>query len=161
MSPVTYKPETTGFQQLQDWTCSVHAASWAVRSLGINVSPAAMQDRMVDADIMDSTVGLHFGDGRELAKFLRDEFGLDATNHPSVSFAWVSERAGHGPIALGGHGWGPEGHWVAVRRLNADGSLAIANSAEGHEGIEDRLSANGWALIQPCSAVWVPMESEE
>jgi hypothetical protein len=65
-----------------------------VRSLGIDVDPEAMVDRIVAAGSVDSEVGLHYRDGSELAGFLREKFGLGATDYWEVDFAWVAARAG-------------------------------------------------------------------
>jgi SH3-like domain-containing protein len=118
--------------QLTVFSCSVGATFWCLRSLGVDITQAALQEQMVP-DLVSPDLGLLDSSGATIARLLRDRFGLSATNQPQVSFDDVASRAGRQPIALGGRRWHVNpvsgevtGHWVAVRSFDGE-RLVLAN----------------------------------
>jgi hypothetical protein len=112
-----------------------------------------MSPRYVNAD-----VGLLDGSGAGIVEVLRERWGVEAVNYPSVTFDQVLSWAGQRPVAIGGHNWGGEGlgHWSAVRGVE-DGRLVLANPATGSRFGQTTLTRQDWARMGPFSAVTVPL----
>lgn len=152
---MTYNPDQPPERQVQPWSCSIRTATWMLRSLGIDTDAARMQDLMVP-DYVTPELGLLQGDGTGMAQLFREHFGLIA-EAGWTNWADLCERAGTEPIGLGS---GSLYHWVAVRRLNADGTLALSNPAPGYQGLYDTMTEaqfNQWA---PWARVYIAVPAE-
>jgi len=152
---LTYDPTVPAERQLQSWTCSVRTATFMLKSLGIDIDAARMQDVLVP-DYVTPELGLLAGDGSGLAAVLADQSGCP-TGHTQASWAWLQENAGNVPIGMGS---GTLYHWLAVRDLNPDGSLALANPAPGYRGVYDVMTEAQFRQWAPWSAVWIEVEEE-
>jgi hypothetical protein len=155
----TYDPATPTVAQDDDWSCSVAAAAWALQSLGIDISYPALEAEELAAYLVTRTDGLRDASGGPLAAWVAARFGLETGYDGGVGWQWLLEHAGTQPILLGARRWGPYGHWVGVRRADGD-VLALANPAEGYAGIYDTLTAQQFANVGPCSAVWLGPEAD-
>jgi hypothetical protein len=153
----TYDPSTRRVAQTDDWSCSVAAATWALRSLGHTVEYRDLEQREQDAGIVSTAEGLRDGTGGPLADWLSAEFGIVTGYDAGVRWEWLVEHAGTMPILLGGRRWGHWGHWVGVRTVE-DGVLTLANPAEGYAGIFETLTEREFYNVGPCSAVWLAPE---
>jgi hypothetical protein len=112
--------------QLTDFSCSVGAAFWCLRSLAEDVTQADLQAVMVPA-LVSPDLGLLDASGATIAQLLRDRFKLDARNVNPVSFDDVAACAGKQPLLMGGRNWhNGIGHWVAVRGFDGQ-QLVLAN----------------------------------
>lgn len=142
-------------RQTDNWSCSVRstaAALWAMHAVG-HGPPVAYDDvytRLVPG-VANSDVGLKLGSGVDLAATLR-AMGYEASNRTSVSLADVQALAGKQPVLIGGHGWGPAGHWAYVRGVEPDGTLILENPAGTYDRISDRLR-DSWERLGPWSMV--------
>ena len=128
LSPATagrlrFEPNTPTELQRQDWTCSIRSTMWVLKSLGVEVTPEDAQDAM-SPQYVRSDVGLLDASGAGIVEVLRERWGIAAFNRAPVSFDDVANWAGRYPMALGGRAWY---HWTAVRGINADGNLVLAN----------------------------------
>ncbi len=99
--------------------------------MGVDISPDDAQDKM-SPEYVTEALGLLDASGAGIVQFLSQEYGVQAVNHPQVSFDQVAGWAGHQPLAIGGHHWANVngknvGHWVNVRGVNAAGELVLAN----------------------------------
>jgi hypothetical protein len=155
----TYDSSTRRVAQTDDWSCSVAAATWALRSLGVTIEYRDMEQREQDAGIVSIAEGLRDATGGPLADWLAAEFGLMTGYDAGVRWAWLVEHAGQFPILLGGRRWGRFGHWVGVRAVE-DGVLTLANPAEGYAGIFETLTEREFYNVGPCSAVWLAPEED-
>lgn len=150
----TYNPDLPAELQRQDWTCSIRSTAWALKSLGFDVRAEDLQDQMVGAGLVSSDLGLLDGSGSTLANWVGGTFDLPHEWAYPADWDWVAERAGRGPILLGGRAWN---HWVAVRRYNGDG-LLLANPAPNWQGVGDYLDRDEWETWGPWAAIWLPAE---
>jgi hypothetical protein len=155
---VRFNPDTPAVRQRNDWTCAICTATFMRNSIGDPITSAEMQDRMASID--DPSVGLHDGSGAQLAAFLTAETGLPSTASP-IDWGWLQTYAGTRPIGMGGHRWGRAGHWVAVRKVNADGTIALANPAPGYQGVGDTLTEADFWRFAPFSAVTLDVPAPE
>lgn len=152
----TYDPDTSPERQVQDWTCSVRTATWLMRSIGIDVTAAEMQDEMVAAGLVSSDVGLHDGSGQALAAWLSERFGVAAESRRGVDWGWLVQHAGCGPIGIGS---GSLYHWLAVRRLNGAWQLELMNPAPNYQSVGERLSAEAFEQWAPWAAIWIDVQA--
>lgn len=118
-----FDPNTPTELQRQDWTCSIRSTMWVLKSLGVAVTPEEAQEAMSPRYVR-SDVGLLDASGAGIVEVLRERWGISAFNRAPVSFDDVAGWAGRYPIALGGRAWY---HWTAVRGVNEDGNLVLAN----------------------------------
>src|SRR4029453_4087364 len=79
--------------QLTDYSCSVGATYWCLRSVGVDITQQSLQDMMVPS-IVSPDLGLLDSSGVAIARLLRERFGLPAQNVPLISFDEVGGRAG-------------------------------------------------------------------
>jgi hypothetical protein len=151
---VDFPPE----RQIQNWTCSIRTATWMVRSIGIEITAAEMQDKMVPGVVGDP-IGLLDATGRGMARFLRDEFGLDVSFDGAVSWeeAQALSRPGR-PVGLGGRGWN---HWSALRRFDEQGNARLANPSPGWMDVDDLMTRGDFDRLGVFSAVWVTLPGPE
>ncbi|MCC6224713.1 MAG: hypothetical protein IT201_14615 [Thermoleophilia bacterium] len=154
-----FNPDQPVERQRLDWTCAIRATTWVLKSVGVSIAAEELHDIMVPG-LVNADVGLRDGSGAGIADLLRDRFGLPAANVSPVSWGAVTSMAGTRPIALGGHGWGSSGHWVAVRRFR-DGVLELANPATGLTYGGETLSRQQFDERGWWSMVWVDVASPE
>ncbi|MFN8525125.1 MAG: lytic transglycosylase domain-containing protein [Chloroflexota bacterium] len=162
---IEYRPEQAAERQVQSWTCSVRTAAWCLKAMGIRPDDdglaGSLQDWMAERGLVSPANGLEDGRGYGLARTLREWMAprpeaatVEVLEH--LAWEWLHEHAGQGPVALGGHGWGESGHWVAVRGWNADRSiLRLANPAPGYAGVYDELTEDQFNALGPFSGVYV------
>src|SRR5215475_4463926 len=86
--------------QLTDYSCSVGATFWCLRSIGVSLTQQDLQNAMVPG-LVSQQLGLLDGSGTAIVGLLRGQFGLTANNTSPVSFDEVARRAGSQPIAIG------------------------------------------------------------
>jgi hypothetical protein len=155
MAPGAYNPDVdTEFQRLP-WTCAIRSATWCLKSVGIDITAEGLHDILVP-DVVNQEVGLRDASGSLIAQYLHDRFDVSAHNQGVMSWEEVTSLAGTRPLAIGGRAWGAGGHWTAVRRVNADGNLELANPARGgYRGIENVLTRDDFLTVGPFSAVWI------
>lgn len=150
-----YDSDTSIDVQDEPWTCSVYAADWCLRSLGVESDNETLELEMLARGTVTPEFGLMDARGYGLANVLRDHLpsGTDVQINEAVTWDWLVDVAGAGPIALGGRAWN---HWCAVRR---DGlGLLLANSAPGWMGIWQTLTHADFDRLGSFSAVRVPVE---
>jgi hypothetical protein len=153
---MTYDPETPPERQVQGWACSIRTATWMLKSLGGTLDAGAVQDLMVP-QYVSPALGLLDGSGAGLADFLGLQTGC-TVGHQWVDWAWLQAHAGTMPIGIGSPSMY---HWLAVRGVNADGTLALANPAPGYDGVYDTMTEaqfNAWA---PWAGVWIELPADE
>lgn len=153
---MTYNPDTSPERQTSPFACSIRTATWMLRSLGIGVDANTMYERMVPG-LVTPELGLLQGDGSALAPFLAEQSG-QPTGHAWVNWEWLCAHAGTMPIGIGSPSLY---HWVAVRGLNADGTLALANPAPGYQGLYDTMSEAQFDQWAPWAGVWIEVPNEE
>ena len=146
-----YNPEEPMPRQAASWTCSACSLAWVERALGLN--PGADEWSAV-AEIgqpqnINPTYGLMDGSGAQLQRVLRDTYGQDS-HQGWLSFDQAYSIFAQTPGMMSGGAWY---HWVAVRGT-VDGSLHIANSAPGYQGVWDVLSRQDFQRLGPFSCVW-------
>jgi hypothetical protein len=157
-----YNPDVPRIPQTDAWSCSVATSAWMLQSLGFDAPYPALEQEMLDAHLVSRGDGLLFGNGQDLEPWLENRTGMPADRAVPAGWPWVWERAGTGPIALGGHRWGNEGHWVAVRGRDEEaGVLLLANPADGYAGIHETLSEAQFRQVAPCTAICIPATHEE
>lgn len=160
LSPVTsgqlhFDPNTPTELQRQDWTCSIRSTMWVLKSLGVAVTPEEAQDAM-SPQYVRSDVGLLDASGAGIVAVLQDRWGITAFNRAPVSFDDVAGWAGRYPIALGGRNWN---HWTAVRGLDGDGRLVLANpGGTGPRFGQQTLNRQQFEDLGWFSAVVVPVD---
>ena len=155
----TFNADTPVEGQLTDYSCSVGAAFWCLRSIGMDISQQQLQDIMVGS-LVSPDLGLLDGSGAGLAALLGQRWGLAAHSQSGVSFDDVAARAGKQPVAIGGaQWWNGIGHWVAVR--GTDGTqLQLANpGGNGPHFGQQALDRDGFAARGPFAAVWIDVDS--
>ena len=146
--------------QLNDYSCSVGATYWCLRSIGVNLTQLDLENLMVP-NLVSSSLGLLDGSGAGIAALLRDRYGVSATNASPVSFDEVCARAGQQPVAIGGSRWyidengSATGHWVGVRTFDGT-QLVLANpGGTGPHYGQQILDRSGFEQRGPFSAVWI------
>jgi hypothetical protein len=177
LARLTYVPDSRHRVQLHDWTCSIVATWWALVALGLHkllghASDEAMMqaervgvaDWMVAQKIVNAEVGLTARDASGIQRTLEHYLGLAnaaaaVIRETDVTWRWLNDYAGQGPIVLGSHAWGPAGHWCAVRRA-ADGRLLLMNPARrisggDYAGIAQALDERQFNERRPWNAVAV------
>lgn len=150
-----FDPHTPTELQRQDFSCSIRSATWVLKSLGVDIDAGTLEDEMVPG-IVSRDQGLLDARGYGLAETLKahlpDEWDGRVRVYESLTWDDMQWRATGGPMALGGRGWN---HWTAVRGLNPDGSLNLANPAPGWRGVDQRLTRADWDRLGPWSGVLV------
>lgn len=157
-TPLVYNPNQPPERQVQDWTCSIRATAWMLKSLGLPVDIGALQDEMSPRYVTPE-LGLLDGRGYGIAAVLKAHLPDDWDGRVQVfeRLSWEELRslAGQGPIGLGLHG---AYHWVNVAQKRADGDLDAPNPAPKYPAaapIGDVLAAAEMQAWGPASAVWV------
>jgi len=157
---VTFDSSAPVALQLNDFSCSVGATFWCLRSLGLSLTQQDLEDAMVPS-LVSPALGLLDASGSTVADLLRNRFGLSATNTSPVTFDQVAARAGQQAIAIGGARWFVDaagaitGHWVAVRSFDGT-QLVLANpGGTGPHFGQQTLDRAAFDQRAPFSAVWI------
>jgi len=152
---LAFDPNTPTELQVQDFSCSIRSITWVLKSLGVDIDAGTLEDEMVPS-IVTRKDGLLDSRGYGLADVLKRHLDPQWHNrirvYESLTWADMQLRATGGPMALGGRGWY---HWTAVRGLNPDGSLKLANPAPGWKGVQQTLTRADWDRLGPWSGVLV------
>lgn len=129
---LVYDPNTPPQRQIQNWVCAIRAATWALLSLGINVTAAQMQDEMVPGTVTPAKGlldGRGYGLASTLGRHLPSGTKIEVVENPDWDAVW--NRAGNGPICLGSGN--PEMyHWINIAKQLPDGTLSAPNPAPNH-----------------------------
>jgi hypothetical protein len=158
--PLPYNPDAPIDLQPVDWSCSIESAQWLLRSIGRNPDASNPRDdpwmrSQLVPGIVSPDVGLKKATGEDLAAWITREYGNDmgfVAQFSPVTFDDVAAGAGYNPTIMGGIAYG---HWVGVRKLNADGTLSLANPAPGFKGISDRMNRTQFDMLGPFHAIWI------
>jgi Bacterial SH3 domain len=146
--------------QLNDYSCSVGATYWCLRSLGVSLTQQDLEDLMVPA-LVSPELGLLDGTGTGIVGLLQNHFGVSASNTPTVTFEALAAKAGLQPIAIGGHRWFVDdsgnvtGHWVAVRGFDGSQLLLANPGGTGPNFGQQTLDRAGFEQRGPFAAVWL------
>jgi len=144
--------------QNHDWDCSEESIRWCLYAWGRTPDDGWMEASMIDAGVVDPSVGCTDSSGAGLARWVNDEygeFGFVASNQPGVTFDQVRDEADRHvhPLAMGGGGWY---HWSGVRGWDALlDRLLLANPAPGWKGVYQTLDRDQFARLGPFSLVRV------
>lgn len=148
-------------RQQDDWSCSVRSswgALWILQELGaIGFNGRTYADWLATMapKYANSDVGLKDGSGAGLAEALRS-WGVKACHAPGIARASVIEEIRKGNLVLvGGHQWGPAGHWALVVGVELDGTLILENPAGCYslggtricDQIRDSWSKSSWSAV--------------
>jgi hypothetical protein len=156
-----YGPDVPDVVTLQrnSWSCAVRSLYVALYELAEkelippvtygDSGPRDVYDWMVPV-YDDSSVGLHDHTGAGIVAVLKAH-GIAASNAYPVALADVQARAGLQPCLLGGDAWQ---HWVAVRGLEADGTLILENPSPGWMGVKNELR-DSFGRLGPMAMVWL------
>jgi hypothetical protein len=144
--------------QTDDWSCSVrssYAALWAIAQVKNEDAPLYGWWANIMSAYANPQVGLLDGSGAGLATALRS-VGVEAFNLASTTREAVAAYIRGGALVLiGGHNWGPAGHWALANGVEPDGTLTLANPAGSYQGISN-LILDSWGRFAPWSAVVIP-----
>jgi predicted chitinase len=154
---IPYDPDAKCDVQPDDWSCSIQSTQWLLRSIGRNPGDAWMHAQLVPG-IVSMDVGLLDASGQQLANWITREYGAEmgfVAHAAPVTFDDVLAGAGVNPTIVGGRRFGPGGHWVGIRRADADGLLEMANPAPGYQGSGTHLDRAEWGRFGPWSAVFI------
>lgn len=155
---ITYDSTTPPVRQTNDWSCSICTATWMLNSLGFPVTQDEMQQQM--AHLVDPRYGLLDGSGHDLQMFLGRVTGCEVEHVDRVTWQWLQQHAGSGPIGIGSASMY---HWLAVRDLyGGGGPLALMNPAIGYKHVGDTMTAREFITWAPWNAVYIkPPEGED
>ncbi len=154
---LSYNPEQPPERQIQDWVCSIRAATWALKSVGAALDAGSMQDDMVGHGEVNQQSGLLDHRGYGLAAALKRHLPADAGVEVLEVASWddVVARAGRGPLCLGSVSLY---HWLNVARVKAADLLSSPNPAPNYPSgspIGDELNRAEFDRWAPWSAVFV------
>jgi hypothetical protein len=124
--------------QVRGWTCSVCSLDWLLRATGLN--PYSSREQVVGEIGYPGCIDAYSGlkDTQCLVRVL-ESYGVEARQEwLTYERAW--DLASSTALILNSTSWY---HFVAVRGPS-DAGLAIANSAEGYQGIYDTISYSQW-----------------
>lgn len=158
---IPFNPDAPVDQQPDEWSCSIQAAQWLLRSIGRRPGDQWMHDQLVPS-VVSTSVGLRDASGATLAAWITREYGTEmgfVAQASPVSFDDVLAGAGVNPMMIGGRRWGAGGHWSGVRRSDAAGWLELANPSAGYTGVGTHLDREEWNARGPWSAIWIDRAS--
>lgn len=158
-STLRYKPDQAPERQVQDWACSIRAAAWALKSVGVAIDAGSLQDEMVPGTVTPA-LGLLDGRGYGLAATLGRH--VPAGTHieivENVSYSQLAGRAGRGPICLGSNSLY---HWINVASIRGDGVFVAPNPSPRHQNIGDDLTPEEFSRWAPWNMVFVEVTPAE
>lgn len=144
--------------QLTDFSCSVGATFWCLRSVGVDIAQKALQEIMVPG-LVSPDLGLLDSSGATIARLLRERFGLQARNVNPIAFDEVADRAGKQPMLIGGRRWhNGVGHWVAVRGFDRQRIVLANPGGTGPNFGQQSLDRDDWVARGTFSAVFIDVE---
>lgn len=158
-----FNPDAPIDVQPDNYSCSLQATQWLLRSIGRNPDASDpqgdpwMRSGLVPG-IISPDVGLRNGTGADLAAWLNREYGSEmqfTAQYSPVTFDDVAAGAGVNPTIVGGHNYGPGGHWVGIRRVLPDGSLELANPAPNYQNSGPSIDRAEWERFGPWDAIWI------
>lgn len=154
-----YDPSAPITPQNHDWDCAEQSTLWAMTAFGRHPSDAWMEQSMLAGGIESTDLGLLVGDGSRLAGWITEQYGefnFAAHNATQVSFDDVVSVAGRSPVLIGGHRWGPGGHWSGVRSYDpATDTLQLANPASGWMNVDQAMTRQQFDALGAFSMVVV------
>lgn len=146
--------------QLNDYSCSVGATYWCLRSLALPLTQQELEDVMVPA-LVSPDLGLLDASGTGIVGLLRNRYGLGVSNTYPCGFDEIAARAGKQPIAIGGSRWFADdngnviGHWVAVRGFDGAQLLLANPGGTGPHFGQQVLDRAAFDQRAPFAAVWI------
>lgn len=148
-----YNPYQTPERQVQDWACSIRAATWALKSMGVAIDAGQMQDEMVPGAVTPAQ-GLLDARGYGLAAAIGRHVPQSTKVEVLERASWddLLQRAGCGPLCVGSISLY---HWLNVAYLDPAGYFVAPNPAPNWQGIGDDLTREEFARWAPWSAVFV------
>ena len=151
-----YDPSTPPERQVQSWACSIRAATWILRSLGVNVTAAQLQEEMVPGYVTPE-LGLLDGRGAGLADIVRHPLPPETPVEVLWAPSWddVVARAGRGPIGIGS---GSLYHWLNVAATIDAATLSAPNPAPNYppdSPLHDTLTRAQFDQYAPWALVFV------
>lgn len=158
---MTYDLSTPAVLQTDPWSCSVASTAWALHSIGRPVDYRDLEDTFIARGLANPAYGLLVGSGAYLQAFLENEYGLfveRASDGSAMLWGWLQQRAGRGPILLGGHAWN---HWSGVRDGDGTTTLRLANPAPGWEGVGEVMDYGEYQRWGPWAALYIAGGTEE
>jgi hypothetical protein len=151
---VVYTPSEPPHAQEHDWDCSQESAEWALWSVGRKPSDDWLESQMIAEGVVSPEQGLLDSTGAGLAAFLNrhyGEYGYQAHNVGSVTFAQLAESCGRYPLMIGGRTWY---HWSGLRAYDAGRDvLLLANPGAGWKGINQEMTSAQFSALGPFSCV--------
>lgn len=154
----TYDSGVSPVRQDNPWSCSCASATFMLHSIGIEESYHDLENALVAAGLVSPQDGLEVGSGGPLADWLSATFGVQAHADPWIEWDWLQEHAGTCPIAIGSSSLY---HWVAVRGVDGDGNLTLANPAPGYRGLGDTMTEAQFAQWAPWACVYIDVDAGE
>lgn len=153
---LTYNPDTPPERQIQDFACSIRAATWMLKSVGVQIDAGQMQTEMVPTYVTPE-VGLLDGRGIGLAEVIRRHLPPETPVEVLWAPSWddVVARAGRGPIGVGS---GSLYHWLNVARVLSPGVLDAPNPAPNYPPgapLHDSLTRAEFDQYAPWALVFV------
>lgn len=158
----TYNPVTPLILQNDDWSCFDTSLRMALESLGRSPSESWIESQSIADGVESTGQGLLDGSGAAGAAWITRQYSdpgegtptIHAESTASVSFDDVAQVAGTTAVLLGGHGWGPAGHWTFVRRYDqAADALVLGNPAGTYAGVGQAMSRRQFDQVGPCSMI--------
>jgi hypothetical protein len=144
--------------ELQDvaWDCAAASTSWALRTVGYDLSE---QDVVagLGPERISPTWGLLDASGSGIVSYLA-ELGVGAQNTAEASWQDIVDAAGFQPMVMGGREWC---HWVGVRMgtsaagLDPQPIVLLMNPAPGYREVGQWIDVWQFESLGPFSAVWL------
>jgi len=152
---VTWDPDWFMPGQAYNWTCSVCSVTWLVQSTDTAYQEAdiyearyAVGERMGHPSCVNATYGCM---SDQCVIDVLASYGLVARQtYVTFDQAYAIARTNTGTI-------NPQGqyHFMALRAANLDGTIGVANSAQGYMGVYDSLSRSQFNALGPVSVIYV------
>jgi hypothetical protein len=144
---------TKAIGQQHQWSCAPTSLAWMLTALG---RPTSESDAIaICSPYVNPRDGLVHGSGVDLVTVLH-KLGYEAHNVSPVGWDALVDRAGRYSTIMGGHRWGPAGHWSGLADFDAStGGLVLANPSPGYTGVGDELDYNEWSARASWSMVTV------
>lgn len=155
MPSLSFNPDAKITPQPDDFSCAIRSAQWLLRSIGRNPGDNWITQHLLDEGIVTREHGLMDASGQQFADWLNREYGAEMgfTAHAvPVTFDDVAAGAGINPTMMGGRRWN---HWSGVRSMNGDGSLHLANPADGWQGIGQSMTRTQFDALGPFTAIYI------
>lgn len=150
-----FNPSEPAPQQQDDWSCSVHTATWMLRATGSRETLSSVMNHMLARKQVTQASGLSDASGAGLADTLRElaKDGPSIGSTGDATFEEVAARAGRMAVGIGGRAWN---HWSGVRGYDAHRDvLLLANSATSWQHVGDEMDRGEFARLGAMSMVWM------